>query len=1704
VGEWLAELLARQVEMQGYEYSPLSRVQSWSGLSAGEALFESLVVFENYPLSESVTEGIEGLRIADVDLFDRTQYGLTLDVEPGGDLRVLMTYDGSRYESASMDRLGGHLSALLAGLAQGESEGDRVEALPWLPSWERQAMVCEWNGTSAPWDLSASVLEVVRGVVERGGEQAAVADGLRSWSYGELWERSGAVASALGELPAEGVVGVLCERGAELLAAMLGIWRAGGAYLPLDPQHPPARLSRVLERSGAVSVLVGEGYVGVLGAAVEPLAAEPRVLSLSSSVAWPSRAGRREAPLSPQRLAYVIFTSGSTGEPKGAMVDHRGMLNHLWVKVEDLGLSSSDGVAQTASQCFDISLWQYLSPLVVGGRVEVLDESTVRDPQAFASALSDRRVTVAEVVPSFLRLLLEELEELEGGGAVEGLLSLRWLIATGEALPPELARRWWARCGGVGLLNAYGPTECSDDVTHWRVVAADGESSRVPIGRAVGNLRLYVLGRGGEELGLGMTGELWVGGVGVGRGYLGDGVQTARSFVPDPYGEPGARLYRTGDLGRRLADGRLEYLGRIDHQVKVRGYRIELGEIESHLAREAGVRAGVVAVRGDRLVGYVVAGEGWGGAESLRESLGRGLPEYMVPGVWVELSELPLSATGKVDRRRLPEPEWREPEREVVGPRSAAETLLAGIWSEVLGVERVGIHDDFFALGGDSILSIQIVSRARRAGLGLTPRQVFERPTIAQLAAVAGETVVVAEAEEPGRTPLLPVQRWFFAQGLAHPEHWNLGLLLASGKEPAELEPSALGSALRDVVERHEALRLRFVREGESWWQEPSPAAAWPGLAVIDLSGLAASRGWRELERAGAGLQGSLDPGSGRLLRAARFDLGSTSRLLLAGHHLGLDGVSWRIVLEDLETAYVARRAGESPSLARTTGYRTWSRRLESYGRTAAVASQLEYWLEQVEGRTGRLPAERLGGASGADVEGSARRVVVELSREETSSLLQQVPRAYRTRIDESLLTALAEGLAAFTGERSLRVLLESHGREEELVEGVDLSRTVGWFTSEYPLRLVLSPGGGPGEDLKAIKEQLRRVPAKGLGYGLLRYGGGAAAERLAAGAEPEVLFNYLGQVDRGLGESPWLAPAAESAGAPSHPANRRGHRLEVNGQVREGRLELLFGYSETLDRRETVEGMAAAVVSALRGLIAHCASPEAGGYTPSDFPLAGLSQARLDRLFADRAGSCAVEDLYPLSPMQQGMLFHSLYAEGDDSYVNHLTCTLAGDLDVAAFRRAWQRVSQRHTILRTAFLWRDLDRPLQLVEGEVAVPLVELDWRDLPAAERGGRLASRLAEEKARGFAIESAPLIRFLLIRFGEREHRLVWIDHHLILDGWSITLLFRELFALYEAGRRGRDLPLPPAPPYRRLIAWLGAQDLGEAEAYWRTRLAGFAQPTPLPAEGEIGAPVGGETGAEERREMLGPEDTEAVQRFAREHGLTLNTVVQGAWSLLLAQASGRRDVVYGCVVSGRPPSLPEVESAIGLFINNLPMRVAVEPATALLPWLRGLQEQLVDLRRYEHVRLVDVQGWSGVPRHLPLFESVVAFENFPMDAGLEERLPDLEVRDFARAVRNSYPLTLRAVPWRQLVLDVLYDASRFDRRHISRLQEGLMTLLRRMAERPESTLGELIGVLEQAASERRLQEAGDYAAAVRRRLGRIGRRETVERQDWSASE
>lgn len=1645
VRELLSQVRETVIEAQAHQDLPFDQlVEALQPLRspAYNPLFQVMCNVQRWAFQQTRTLG--GLTV-EYRLNDAraTKFDLNLEVTDFDErLGCCLTYSQDLFDEPRISAMADHWQALLEAL-QGDPQ-QRLCDLPLLSAQERAAQLAQLSGeVSRP----ATTLDALfaRQVVAT-PEAAALTFAGETLTYAELDARANRLARAL---IARGVrpgmrIGLGLPRSLDLVSGLLGILKAGAAYVPLDPGYPVERLSYLLADSG-VRLVLGNA---ALRERLEPLPAsliegwlDPASVELDEFVATPV------AGLShPALPAYVIYTSGSTGQPKGVVVAHGEIADHCQAVIARFGLREDDCELHFYSINFDAASERLLTPLLCGARV-VLRAQGQWDPESICALIKEEQVTILGFTPSYGAGLGQWLA---GQGRQ---LPVRLCITGGEALTGEHLQRIRRGFVPAVFFNAYGPTE-----TVVMPVAAEApdalptDVASVPIGRLLGARRAAVLDAHLALLPEGALGELFLGGACLAQGYHQRPGLTAERFVPDPFAADGGRLYRSGDRVRLLADGQLEYVGRLDHQVKIRGFRIELGEIEARLREQPGVDEAVVLAldgpAGKQLVAYLGSSAATAGAESdwlarLRSRLAESLTDYMIPALWVVLPALPLTANGKLDRQSLPAPAAQTAE---VSPASALEATLSEVWAQVLQVPSVGVEDNFFERGGDSILSIQLVSRARERDLHFTPRDVFQHQTVRRLAAVTRQQPKTVAVSGPAQGTSLPtpIQQWFLEQSLTKPDHWNQAVLLI----PREvLDAARLAEALQALAAHHDALRLRYVREGAVWH------AAYAASVSDELLWQRQVSSEEECLTLCESAQRSLDLAVGPLLRAMLVEgPGTRQRLLLACHHLVVDGVSWRILLEDLQRAY---RGQTLP--ARTSPPSDWAARLHDYAQSESLREELALWREQLGTTTPSLKYDRPTGSARA---GDAAQVSQTLDTDLTRQLLQEAPAAYRTQVNDLLLSALARVLCRWLEAPAVPVQLEGHGREA-LFDDLDLTRSVGWFTAAYPVRLM--PAEGLGATIQAIKAQLRAVPHKGLGYGVLRY----LAEpglRAACAALPEaaISFNYLGQFDQSFTEDSLFTPAAGPLGALHDPDAPLPTPLAIDCQVQEGRLGIRWTYSREQFDQDSVAALADAFNAELALLVEHCLDGRSGGCSPTDFPLACLSQAQLDALAVPAR---RIEDIYPLTPMQEGLLLHTLLEPGQGLYFMQDRYRIDSALDHERFAQAWSAVVARHEALRASFVWNSGETMLQVIQRPEALDVEVLDWRGRNAETQERSLHGLLEQERLAGFALLERPPFHLRLIRLAEARYWFIMSNHHILIDAWCRGLLMSDFLDIYAALGEGRAPALAPAPRYRDYIAWLQRQDHERSGAWWRANLAGLERPTELPCDRpplreHAGADGGMQVG--DRQLRLAPTEGARLRELAQRHGLTVNTLAQAAWALVLHRYSGDDDLLFGVTVAGRPLDQPEMQRTVGLFINSVPLRVrlpGVASDTSVLAWLRALLEANLALREHEYLPLVEIQEASEVPKGQPLFDSLFVFENAPVDAAVLDRAQGLRATSDSGRTHTNFPLTVVCYPGDDLGLHLSYDRRYFDARTIERLLADFRRLLLAVAAGIEGRFAEL---------------------------------------------
>ncbi|NOK47568.1 amino acid adenylation domain-containing protein [Burkholderia thailandensis] len=1707
-------LLARvaQTTLDAHEHKalPLREVIELAGASRNPShtpLFQVMFEFHNERPGAGAGQA-EPARTVPHDV-GAAKYDLSLEIAYRDDgLACTLEYATALFARSSIDGMLAQYAALLGQIATMPDAA--VASLSCMPDDERDKVTRTWNATAFERTGSPLIHARFDARVRARPEAIALRTDGAAMTYASLGERVDALAGRLLERTRgePQCIAICFERSFDMVIAILATLKAGCAYVPIDPQLPADRVAFMLSDSAAAMLLT-----------IEPVRRERfssfDIETLCIDESAPPRAASPRAAMpavDPHAAAYVLYTSGSTGKPKGVVVTHANVTNLLDVMEASYPLGAGDSYLLKTNYAFDVSVPELFGWFVGHGSLAILAPQAEGSPDLIVAALLRHGVTHVNFTPSLLRQFVTE-------AAADARFArehrLRHVFVIGEELTNALANDALRALRPAAIYNMYGPTEATVFATG-HAHAAPIPNGKVPIGRALGNMRVYVLDERMRPMPIGMPGDLYIAGDGVARGYLNRDELNAERFLPDPF-TPGGRIYMTGDLARWTRGGTLEFLGRIDQQIKIRGYRVELDEIASALNAHPLVDEAAVILKREqdgtaRLVAYVVPANGVEPASSpseharLRDALAgaleRRLPDYMMPAAYVLAPSLPKGITGKLDRKALEALPVDLPVRHAaigaVAPRNDAERTLCGIWQAVLRVPALGVTDNFFAVGGDSILSIQVAARARQQGIVFSARDIFRHQTVELLAAnVRWRTPSDERQPSAGDMPLLPIHHWFFAVDSTHVDHYHQSRLL---DVPAGVDADFVAAWLEALVARHDALRLRLRNTREGWrahFADPSAHDASARLAVCD-------RAWADTSDAAidaffADARRRVNLADGPLFVAALVPAGARGRgrLLLIGHHAIVDGVSWRVIVGDLRQAFAQWSARGSFALGPASdAYQAWARAIAAAADSPALHAQRAHWLRVLRAPA---PSLRLDHGAGGDTTRRATRIwPFGLNAADTRALLADTHRAYRTQTIELLLAGLLLAFRRWRGHDTLRIALEGHGREADALAryGVectllDVGETVGWFTSYYPLWLTLS-GAAQAADpaaaaIMAVKAHYRATPHHGLGYGILRHltGDPELAAEEAAHA-PEIVFNYLGQFDVADDETAGVAVLDLSSRDDVAAARPREHALGINGEVKDGCLAFEIDYSADAFDDESIAALGEHFAHALREIAGHCNARAAWCPTPEDFPLAAVTQ---DELAAWHARHPSLATLYPATAIQWGMVFHSLLPNQASAYTNQVYASVGGGaFDAARLRRAWETVIERHAALRTAFVGFEREQPLQIVVAHAACPWRDIDHRHLAPDARDAAFEALLAADKAAPFDFGCAPLMRFHLVRDDDAQYRFVWTYHHAVLDGWSVQLIWSDLLRAYEALAAGRAAALPAAVQFDAVIAWRQQRSSDADKRYWREQIGARTQRTVLAIEqAGLAAQAHGAPVVVER--SLDEAATQRLAAAARACRVTLASVLQAAWALLLARHSGEAAPVFGVTSSGRAIDVPGVETIVGPLIATVPARVDVDAAMPLGDWLSAVHERHVEREAHAQLELVDILRESGVRGGQPLFDSLLVVENYPLAELSAARI--LGLRDYGYAEQTHYGLTVSATPGARLRIEIDFDRSRFHIEDIEAMADNLKAVLSRIPDDLARPVGDVLGGGETARARPRADGETPLSCVLRQGELRLGR-------------
>jgi amino acid adenylation domain-containing protein/non-ribosomal peptide synthase protein (TIGR01720 family) len=1631
----------KQVTLQGYEHQevPFEKIVEVLGIARDMSrtpLFQVVFALQNTPQSGPLDLG-DVVLTTEASGATTSQFDLIVNAsESVKGLHLSITYRTDLYKAATIERILGHYENLLEAVSVHVNEN--IGRLGMLSKEETGLLLQQGKNTTSLYPAGKTIVGLFEEQVRQRPKAVAVVFDGAEITYKELHKRSNQLAQyvSIAGVQPEMLVPICMNRSIDLIIGILGILKAGGAYVPVDPAYPAERIRFILQDTGASIVVCNACHIDLfkntpgIKVVVEMDAHRKEIEQCI--------ARKPAVKLQPGNLAYVMYTSGSTGTPKGVMVEHRNVVS-LVKGVDYIELSEKQTMLSTGSPSFDASTLEYWGMLLNGGRLVLCASQTLLDMHALKILIQAQGVTMMWFTSGWFNELVETDTSM--------FETLKTILVGGDRLSPVHVKQVQEQCPGLTIINGYGPTENTTFSLTYTIQETISGKEEIPIGRPLSNRTAWVLGEEGGLCATGISGELYVGGAGLSRGYLNHEELTRERFVTMPLSnETPGRLYKTGDIVKWLADGNIEFVGRVDDQVKIRGYRVEPGEIEHVLQQAPGVRQAVVIiieeeVNHKRLVACVT-GNGPINREAITSYLQSRMPDYMVPSLLMEVTHIPLTANGKTDKKKLQDLVMTSSlgQDGYEAPRNEVENDLAMIWQELLNVQQVGINGNFFELGGDSIITIQVVSRARRKGYELQVADIFTYQTIRQLAGIlAANTgnVIETSAEQgllTGKSGLLPVQQWYFEQQADAISHYNQSVLLGIDKN---ISAEVLSSAIKQLSVHHDALRFSYsqtAKDYEQWYGTKEAT-----LQVEDMATCSAVSIRQTITSCADKWQRSLDITKGELVRAVLMqtpEFESHNRLLIVIHHLAVDGVSWRILLEDLKLLISQLQQDQPVNLGKkTSSYRQWYEGLANYAQRKSLLSQTLYW-QQVAAANYLLPVDR--SFEGILHPGDMQHVNVKLDARQTHLLLQEVPAIYHTEVNDLLLAALAATLAQWSRRYKVLIGLEGHGREN-IAPGLDTSRTVGWFTAMYPVLLDIEGITDPTALIKTVKEQLRQIPGKGIGYGILKY-----INRVAAlqGRDPwELIFNYLGQADNVVSGDSVLTATGESAGMPVGEQTKVPEKLQIDCIVKGGELVMRWSYSAKHYVAFTIEQVAKSYITQLAQLIAHCMTIDRANtvYTPSDFGLTtALTYQELDHFLATPIGGKPrkemVETMYRLSALQEGLLFHGLY--DPQAYINQAIAEIS-NLDTTSFIKSWNCLLQRHSILRSSFHHDVCNIPVQVVYHTIEMPVEILDYRQLDDHEQALRLEEYQKADMLRGIDFEAAPLMRITLIQMKEDRYRMIWTLHHLILDGWSVSVLVGEFLQAYEASLAGKVLLCEEEDRFEDFIRFIEKRDKEQEEEYWKNYLQGLTQGTLLPFATTHTHRTRNVATYQEEVLKIDPDTTLQIQAFAQQHRITVNTIMQGVWAWLLHSYTGSDHVAFGITVSGRPETLPGMENRIGMYINTIPLHATWQQGQSVVEWLQTIQQQQWQSREYQYTSLSDIQTWTGLKGDL--FDSQLAFQNYPLSKVVSSQKWQLQVEGMnVQEQTTNYPLSIRIAEEEKITIQFIYKNDVLDTAYVKKIK------------------------------------------------------------------
>ena len=1611
--DFIAEVKTNALNAFDYQDYPFEKVIEQLNIPRRvnrNPLFDSMFVLQN---TEKEAIEIEGLSFSPVDFDNKTsKFDLTLhasEIEDG--IYLGLEYNTNLFKPDTITKMAAHFCQLVEAIcAQPEKP---LAEIDWIGSEERHRLIKTFNQSEITYP-NLTALALFEEQVKANPKAIALETDELKLTFEELNNQANKLANYLLNkgLKKEEISAIFLDRNEKVIVSILGILKAGGAYLPIDKTLPENRVQYMLADSDAKFVLTDEQLN------TSDLNCE--LIDISSTWETIEKSCTTDEPkilVVPEQLAYVIYTSGSTGQPKGCKIAHQNLFNYTRWAIDTYFADGNGSLGLYTSLSFDLTITSIFGSLCNGKPLFIYSETEVPDILTHTFSPSTT-IDAVKITPAHISLL-QHLPIQE--------TNIEVAIVGGEAVTAKHISILKQLNPNIRIFNEYGPTETTVGCIV-KELATDTE--KVLIGKPIANIQVYILDEEQQLLPQGVFGEIWIGGAGVGLGYLNKPDLTATRFVSNPFGE--GLIYKTGDVGRWTTTGEVDYLGRKDEQVKIKGYRIELGEIEAQLQQLPNVKEAVVIDVFDntgekQLVAYYT---GSASTSEIKFALSEQLPSYMIPSFFVELDAIPLTTNGKVDRRSLPQPEKQSSAENFQAPESNIEQLLAEIWKQVLQVERVSISDDFFHLGGDSIKAIQVSSRLRNKGYSIKIKDIFENSRLKDLALKAEKTEFIANQNEvTGFAPLTAIQKAFLADENIDHNHYNQSVMLFNKDG---FDEKIVAEAFKQLWKHHDALRMHIKDN-----QLLNLAVNDVEFKIANYAGLSVT----EIEAKANEIQRSFDLQKAPLIRVALFPTNEGDHLLIIIHHLIVDGISWRILLEDFNTIYDHLKADKSVELPqKSTAFLTWASAVNNLANSDEFIRNQAYWFELARHEINPIFEAK-------NTENTIVSKKIAFDEVFTKKLLKQVNQTFGTDVNDILLSALSLTLADLSNEQDFLIALEGHGREDILPQ-LDVSRTVGWFTSMFPVLLNKSETD-LARHIIETKENLRKIPQKGIGYGILKYLTDAAKKAdFSEQIHPQVLFNFLGDFDESIASDNFtLSPLSNGDNASS---KSNLYPLTLNGLIAHQKLQFDIDFNTSYLSEEQHEQFMKLFEQHLTAVVDCCLNQDVAIKTPSDYKLTDISYDELQKI--TESYNSEIEKIYPLSPMQQGMLFHNLMDGEDEAYFEQTVLSVNGNLNHELFEKAFNGIIARHEILRANMVYSQLKRPHQVILKEKFARIYHEDLASLNPQEQEKSIADYLEKEQKKGFDLSKDLLMKVAVFKVAEQNFKIVWTHHHIVIDGWCLGIIFNDFFSLYNSLSDGVNVELNPVQPYSNYIDWIESQDKHKAANYWSQLLEEVEEVVRIP--GKIKDPKPGFEQANTEWELNETEFTE-LRRVANLHKVTPYTLLQTVWGILLQKYNSLDHVVFGSVVSGRPPEIDGVEQMVGLFINTVPVKVGRDNSFA--DTLKQVQQQSNLSGQFEYLPLGEITALS--PLKNELINHLMIYENYPLEKQtekLQNTANQIKIEGVENNERTNYDFTLTILPSETLTVSFDYNVHAYEKEWIERIKTHFSAMLNYVLHNPSQEI------------------------------------------------